>query len=98
MLLPAAGGLRLGESLARPWWAIELACQGVQGRTAVRGNARAVGEQLAGVFEDDDAVAQEAPSLLWEGSYDFGRVMVDGVSRGARGLVLAHCWFLRLFG
>jgi hypothetical protein len=45
----------------------------------VRSDARPVGEQLAGVLENDDAVAEQAPALLREGRDDLGSVVVDRV-------------------
>ena len=57
---------------------------------AMRVDAAAVRQQLTGVFEGDDAVAEKAPALLWERRDDAGGVAVEGVCGGAGRLVLAH--------
>ncbi len=54
---------------------------------AVRGNRTAVGQEFAGVVEEDDAVAQQAPPLLRVEGDGAGRVTIRAVSRGARGPV-----------
>jgi hypothetical protein len=64
--------------------------QGVGSGTAVGLDAASVGEEFAGVLEDDDAVAEEAPSLLGVAGDDPGGVPVDCVSTRTGGLVLAH--------
>jgi hypothetical protein len=64
--------------------------QGVPGGTAVRFEDRAVGQDLAGVLEDDHAVAEQAPALLGEGDEDASRFTIDGVGAGTGLLVLAH--------
>src|SRR5262245_62173276 len=84
--------------VVRSGW-LSSAGQSVQGWAAMGGNAGPVWQQLAGVFEDDDAVAEQAPALLGEGSHYLGRIMINGVGRRARGLVLAHCFhFSAIFG
>lgn len=64
--------------------------EGVTGGAAVRCDAAAVGEQLAGVLEDDDTIAEQAPALLTEASEDSRGFPIGGFSRGAGRLVLAH--------
>jgi len=56
----------------------------------VRRYALAIGEQRAGVLEQHDAVAEQAPALSGMGRHDVGRLAI-GCARGrAGGLVLAH--------
>jgi hypothetical protein len=43
---------------------------------AVRPYLCAVGEQFSGVFEDDDAIAEQAPTLLWVADKSSGRLTV----------------------
>jgi hypothetical protein len=62
----------------------------VRRRAAVRADGAAVGHELAGVFEHDHAVAEEAPSLFGEGGDNASRVMIAGVGRRTGRLVLAH--------
>lgn len=50
----------------------------------------AVGKQFAGVFEQDDAVAQAAPALFGVGGDDTRGFPVQCVGVGAGGTVLAH--------
>jgi hypothetical protein len=50
----------------------------------------AVGGELAGVVEDDDAVAEQAPTLLGVGRYDTCRRVIERGRRGAWRPVLAH--------
>src|SRR4029078_592222 len=50
----------------------------------------AVGEELTGVFEEDDAVAQQRPALLGMRGDGVSCMQVRCVGRGARGAVLAH--------
>jgi len=69
---------------------VGLGDQRVACRAAVGGDGAAVGQQFAGVLEDDDAVAEQAPALLRETCDDPGGLAVDGFGRGAYGLVLAH--------
>ena len=57
-----------------------------------RRNRAAVRQQLARVVEQDDAVAEQAPSLLGVTGDGAGRVTVVAVSRRTRGLVRAHRW------
>jgi hypothetical protein len=64
--------------------------QGVRCGTPVRFDGAAVGQQLARVLEEDDAVAEQAPSLFREGRDDMGCVPVGRVCARAGGLVLAH--------
>jgi hypothetical protein len=56
----------------------------------VRTDGAAVGHQLTGVFENDHAVAEKAPALLWERRDGAGGVVVSGVGGRAGRLVLAH--------
>ena len=53
----------------------------------VWGDRTAVGQELAGVVEDDDAVAQQAPSLLGAEDDGAGRAAVKAVSWRAWGLM-----------
>jgi hypothetical protein len=46
-----------------------------------------VRQDLAGVVEQDDAVAQQAPALFGMAGNDLGGVTVDGVYGRATGLV-----------
>ncbi len=57
----------------------ESGCQGVHGRAAVRLDHRAVREELTGVLEDDDPVAEQAPALLAEGDDDAGGLAVGRI-------------------
>jgi hypothetical protein len=57
----------------------------------VWGNRATVGQELARVVEEDDAVAQQAPPLLRMEGDDAGRVTVRAVSRRTWGLMWAHC-------
>jgi hypothetical protein len=54
---------------------------------AVWRNGAAIWQELAGVVEEDDAVAQQAPPLLGVEGDGAGRVTVRAVSWRARGLV-----------
>jgi hypothetical protein len=54
---------------------------------AAWGNPTATGKDLAHVVEHDNAVAQQAPSLLGVTGDSAGGIAVPVVSRGARGLV-----------
>ena len=56
----------------------------------VRGNRATVGQELARVVEEDDAVAQQAPPLLGMEGDDPGRVTVRAVSWRTWGLMWAH--------
>ncbi len=56
----------------------------------VRWNRATAGQELARVLEEDDAVAQQAPSLLGVEGDGVGRVAVRMVSWGARGLMGTH--------
>jgi hypothetical protein len=53
-------------------------------------NRATVGQELARVVEEDDAVAQQAPPLLGVEGDHVGRVTVRTVSWGTGGLVLTH--------
>jgi hypothetical protein len=53
-------------------------------------DARAVGEQFAGVLEYDHAVAEETPTLLRVAGDDPGSVVVTGIGGRTRGLVLTQ--------
>jgi len=64
--------------------------RGVRCGTAVCGHGAAVRQDLTVVLEDNDAVAQKAPSLLREAGNDASGVVVGGISRGAGRLVRAH--------
>ena len=61
----------------------------------MRRDDAAVRQQLTGVVEHDDPVAQQDPALLGVGGQDAGRVVVGRLSRGAFGLVRAHLGLLR---
>ena len=63
---------------------------------AVRGDDLAVGQELTGVLEKENAVAQQAPSLFRVVRHQAGGLPVGGVSCRARWLVLAHWWDLSL--
>lgn len=60
------------------------------GGAAVRLDGAPVGEQLAGVVEDDDAVTQSAPPLLGVCVDDTRYVSAGLVSCWALWLVIAH--------
>ena len=62
----------------------------VERGAAVRLHAAAIGQQFAGVLEHDDAVAEQAPALLWVARDHPGRVMVHSVRVWTGGLVLTH--------
>jgi len=68
-----------------------LAISGRNGQPAARGPARrnhpTIGQQLAGVLEEDHAVAQQAPPLLGVGGDAVGGVAVRVVRWRARGPV-----------
>jgi hypothetical protein len=57
----------------------------------VRRNRATVGQELARVVEEDDAVAQQAPPLLGVEGDGVGRVTVRAVSWRAWGLMWTHC-------
>ena len=57
----------------------------------VRRNSAAVGQEHAGVVEEDDAVTQQAPSLLGVVGDGVGRVAVRAVSGRTWGVMWAHC-------
>jgi hypothetical protein len=63
------------------------------GDLAIRGPMRrddlAVGQQLPGVIEEDDAITEQAPTLLWVVSHSMGRLPVRRFGRRARRLMLA---------
>jgi len=64
--------------------------KGVRRRPAVGLDHAAVGEQLAGVFEDDDTVTEQAPALFRHGGDDT-RCFSVGLLSGRTGrLVLAQ--------
>jgi hypothetical protein len=72
------------------------------GDLAVRGPVRRddlpVGEQLSGVFEKDDAVTEQAPTLLGVVSNSMGRLPVRRFGRRAGRLMLAlHSAFVPPF-
>jgi hypothetical protein len=56
----------------------------------VRWDHATVRQEFAGVVEEDDAVAQQAPSLLGVGGDGVRGVPVDGVGRWAVRSVAAH--------
>lgn len=62
----------------------------VRGGSAVGFYAATVRQQLAGVLENDHAVAEKAPSLLGVAGDDAGGVMIDRVGAWTGGLVLTH--------
>jgi hypothetical protein len=64
--------------------------EGVASGSAVRFDHGAVGQDLARVVEDDDAVAEQAPTLLPTARDDPRGFAVDGVGGWTRVLVLAH--------
>jgi len=61
-----------------------------RGRRPVRRDALAGGEQRAGVLEQHDAVAEQAPSLLGVRGHDMGRLAIYRVRGRTRRLMLAH--------
>ncbi|GAA4605836.1 hypothetical protein GCM10023195_20530 [Actinoallomurus liliacearum] len=61
---------------------------------SVVGDAAAVGEQLAGVLEDDDTVAEESPALFGVVGDEACSVVVGGIRRWARRTVLTHRGFI----
>jgi len=63
---------------------------GVACGPAVGGDHAPVGEQLAGVLEDDDAVAEQAPALFWKAGQSPRGVAIHRFSGGTDRLVLAH--------
>jgi hypothetical protein len=52
---------------------------------AMRGDGVAVGQQFTGVFEDHDAVAEQAPALFGVADEGPSRLVVRGTSARARG-------------
>ena len=56
----------------------------------MRGDRAAAGQELAGVIEKDDAVAQQAPPLLGVERDGTSRVTVAAISWGTRGIVPGH--------
>ena len=56
----------------------------------VGGDDAAVGQQLAGVLEEEDAVAEQAPALLRVAGDRVRGLTVGGLGAGARRLVIAH--------
>jgi hypothetical protein len=58
--------------------------------TAVSWDAASVRQQLAGVIEDHDTIAEQAPSLFWVERHKTGRIVIRCVRRRTRRLVLAH--------
>jgi hypothetical protein len=58
----------------------------------MRGHATAVRKQLAVVVEDDDAVAEQRPSLFWMKRHEASRVVIRGVRGRTRWLMLTHRW------
>ena len=64
--------------------------RGVWRGAAVRFDQTSVREQLAGVLEDDHAVAEQAPALLRVAGDHSSRIMVDSVGGRALRLVRAH--------
>jgi hypothetical protein len=56
----------------------------------VRGDRAAVGQEFAGVVEEDDAVAEQAPPLLGVEGDSASRIAVRTVSWGARRLMWTH--------
>ncbi|MBB4743527.1 hypothetical protein BJY16_006986 [Actinoplanes octamycinicus] len=67
-------------------------------RTAVRLDGRAVRQELAGVLENDDAVAEQAPALFAEGRHGLGGFAIDGIGWRAGDSVLAHLGFTPVGG
>jgi hypothetical protein len=57
---------------------------------APRGDALPVGQQLAGVFEEDDTIAEQAPPLLGVGGNGMGSFTVNLIGRGAAWIVGAQ--------
>src|SRR3954447_24533092 len=84
MATAAGGGRAAGESVSRR--------SGRQGERscAVGRCGVAVGGELAGVIEDDDSVAEQAPALFGVGRHDTCRRVIGRVRRGAWRPVLAH--------
>jgi len=58
-------------------------------------DAAAVGQDLAAVFEEDDPVAEEAPTLLGMAGHDMGGVAVRGIRGRTRWVMGAHGRMLR---
>ncbi len=81
-----AGGLQLSPTVQ----ATRSNYTSVHGGSAVRFDHGAVGQDLTGVLEDDDAVAEQAPSLLGVAGDDRRRGAVRLVGGRAGGPVLAH--------
>jgi hypothetical protein len=50
----------------------------------------AVRQQLSGVVEEDDAIAQQAPALFWVSGHGAGSVTVGSGGCGAPGKVMAR--------
>ena len=65
-------GRRLGSRAAT---ACDVCLQGHVGG-AMRSDRVAIGKKFPGVFEDNDAVAEQAPTLLWVADYRPGRLAV----------------------
>jgi hypothetical protein len=70
---------------------LQFSCSRSDGQSDASGavwrNPPATGKDLAHVVEHDDAVAQQAPSLLRVKGDSAGGIAIPVVSRGARGLV-----------
>jgi hypothetical protein len=73
--LPSAGGALEG-------------CEVQVGLGPVGRDYPAIGQQIASVLEHDDAVAEQAPSLLWAGGHDPGSLAIRRVRRRAGRLML----------
>ena len=69
---------------------VRRSCRGDGHLTAMRLDHPAVGQQLAGVLEDHDAVAEQAPALLRVADQHAGGLPVDTFSRGTSWVVRAH--------
>lgn len=60
----------------------------------VRSDDRPVGEELTGVVEEDDTVAEQTPSLFGVAGDDPGRFVVGVLGGGTGRFVAAHGWTL----
>lgn len=64
-------------------------------KAAATAGTGSVGQQLAGVFEDHDTVAEQSPSLFRVEGHKAGRLVIKGIRRRTWRLVLTHDSYLR---
>src|SRR5215470_5009625 len=80
---------RAGSGGRRPRWPVPLGGHFGDGRP-VRRDGLTVGKQRAGVLEQHDAVAKQAPSLVGVRGHHVGRLAIHCVRRRTGGVMLAH--------